>query len=240
MALAPSEAAVPVLLGLAGAGRSSPSAGRLLLLQRSAPNEVLSRVFGVLEGLSMAAIGVGSVIVPASIDLLGKVRTLLAAAGLMLTVAALVGRRLAKAELAAPVHAAELALLRRSRCSPPHRRGDRARRRRHDPAQGPRRGVSPSPLQGDDGDRFIALAAGQVEVLRDGRRITMGPGDHFGEIALLRDVPDRHRPGQQRRPALHPRPGPVPGGHLRPSPEHRARPRRRHRTPARDQDRPST
>ncbi len=44
--------------------------------------------------------------------------------------------------------------------------------------------------QGDVGDAFYAIGSGQVEVLEDGRvRRTLGPGAHFGEIALLQDVP---------------------------------------------------
>jgi cAMP-dependent protein kinase regulator len=44
--------------------------------------------------------------------------------------------------------------------------------------------------QGDPGDAFYALVAGQVDVFEDERFVrTMGPGQHFGEIALLHDVP---------------------------------------------------
>jgi CRP-like cAMP-binding protein len=44
--------------------------------------------------------------------------------------------------------------------------------------------------QGEEGDAFFAISSGQVDVRQDGRSLrTMGPGAHFGEIALLLDVP---------------------------------------------------
>jgi len=44
--------------------------------------------------------------------------------------------------------------------------------------------------QGEPGDAFYAISSGQVQVSQNGTPIrTMGPGSHFGEIALLLDVP---------------------------------------------------
>ena len=44
--------------------------------------------------------------------------------------------------------------------------------------------------QGDPADRFYVIEAGAADVVGDGRLVTtLGPGEGFGEIALLRRVP---------------------------------------------------
>src|SRR5205807_10585567 len=44
--------------------------------------------------------------------------------------------------------------------------------------------------EGDSGDLFYVIDAGTVEILTDEKApVVLGPGDFFGEIALLRDVP---------------------------------------------------
>jgi CRP-like cAMP-binding protein len=44
--------------------------------------------------------------------------------------------------------------------------------------------------EGEPGDRFYIIDTGTVQVLQRGRPIrTLGPGQSFGQIALLHDVP---------------------------------------------------
>ena len=43
--------------------------------------------------------------------------------------------------------------------------------------------------QGDHGDSFYVIDQGEADMIGDGRLIcTLGPGDCFGEIALIRDT----------------------------------------------------
>jgi MFS family permease len=182
----PETAPAFVLLGLLGVGATLVDVTALTLLQRAVPDAVLVRVCGVVESLWVGAIGVGAIAAPALIALLG-LRGALVATGLLLpAVTALLWRRLAAVDREAVAPAQPLELLRASPLFAPLRpavlEGLAARLRpfRVEPGAEVVR-------QGEPGDRFYLVADGRMEVARDGRPLrTLGPGEFFGEIALLR------------------------------------------------------
>jgi MFS family permease len=190
VAFATGLAAAVALLGVAGIGKSFFDVASRTLLQRTVDDDVLARVFGVQEGLAMAALAVGSVAAPILVAALGVNATFLIA-GLTLPVVALivVGRIRRVDRDAAVADPADVALLRATPIfGPLGLIGLERVARNLTPIEVPSGGVVIR--EGEPGDRFYVIASGGVEVSRQGERIaTLGPGDFVGEIALLRNVP---------------------------------------------------
>lgn len=123
---------------------------------------------------------------------LGGASFALAGLGALLPLGALAGRRgLLSADSAAHVPVVEIALLRRLPLFAPLPAPALERlARRLEPVD-----LAPGEVmmrQGEPGERFYLVAAGELEVRRDGQRVgTLARGEGCGEIALLRDVPRR-------------------------------------------------
>jgi MFS family permease len=184
----PEPAAAVVLLGLLGLGNIIIDVAGLTLLQRVVRDEVRTRVLGLIEGLWVGTIGVGAAVTPALIELVG-VRAAFAIWGLFLPVVTLAAwRGLSRLDDAA-VPEQELALLRRVSflgvLPAPALEALAAQAARVQAPKGTR-----VVREGEPGDRFYVIESGRVEVSTRGNPLgPLGPGDSFGEIALLRDVP---------------------------------------------------
>jgi len=190
VAVAPSAVSAPVLFAAAGAGRSVGDVSGRTLLQRISPNDVLSRVFGVLEGLMMFALVVGSVGAAVLIEVSG-VQTALVVVGAFLPIIILVSSgRLLSIDRSAEAPDAEI--LRLLRAIPffaplpaPSMERVMADVIARDAAAG-----DVLIREGDPGDLFYVIVEGTVEITRGGEHVSeQGPGAYVGEIALLRDVP---------------------------------------------------
>src|SRR5919198_2880598 len=67
----PNEGAALAFLAVLGIGNTLVDVAALTLLQRSAADEVLARVFGVIESLLVGAIGLGAIVAPLLVSLFG-------------------------------------------------------------------------------------------------------------------------------------------------------------------------
>ena len=177
-----------VAMALLGLGNPLVDVNFDTVVQRIAPDAVLGRVLGSLEACYIATMALGAYVMPFFIEWLGLQWALLVIA-LPVTVAALLGlpeflrldTRLRRPEklpllqgidIFAPLAPATLEWLARSLREVRFAAGDTIVR------------------EGAESDRFFVIESGTVEVTQGDRVLRReGPGEYFGEIGLLRDVP---------------------------------------------------
>ena len=186
--LLPHTVVAVVALLVIGLGNAILDVSGFTLIQRLGVDRALGRVFGVLYTFGIAMGGLGSLAAPALISWLG-LRTVLIVVGLILPVlaGALLPRFRSIDERSEPLPEvlsllAGIPLL--SPLPPITLEKLAARSSMVEKVAG---GVVIA--EGDPGDLFYVIAEGECGVSRAGRRIgTLGPGEQFGEIALLRET----------------------------------------------------
>jgi MFS family permease len=182
----PQQASALFLLAGVGVGNALIDLGGFTLLARIAPDDVLARVFGVLESLVALSIGLGAVLASLTIELFG-VRPALVTIGLLCPIAAVASwHRLRRLDRSIGVRDRDIGLLQAvDMLNPLPLPAIETLARRLESAVVPAGHVVVK--QGDIGDRYYVIESGEVDVIGDGRVVaTLGPGEGFGEIALLR------------------------------------------------------
>jgi MFS family permease len=175
------------LLAVVGAANSVEDVAVFTLLQRIVPNEILTRVLGVLWALAMGGVAVGSIAAPALVHGIGARAAFLVVGSLLPVLALVTYSRLAEIDHAA-APAPELDLIERVPMFAPL-----------SVATKERVAANLVPLSvhagefvirvGEVGDRFYIVGDGELDIVAEGLHETAQQADYFGEIALLRDVP---------------------------------------------------
>jgi MFS family permease len=188
LGVAPTVALVVALLAATGVSNAVVDVTALTLLQRVVPGRLLARVLGVVEGIWWGTLGVGGFLAALLAEAVGVELALVVLGASLALLAVLLHRALVAidGEITVPRQRLE-ALLR-------------------DPILGPlptteleQLGAGATELLaapgdvvvriGDAGDHYYTIVTGLVEVTNVRSPCRLGPGEGFGEIALLRDVP---------------------------------------------------
>src|SRR5215217_1352661 len=177
------------LLVALGIGYALIEVTGLTLTQRLASDDVLGRVFGVVESTYVVTTAVGAALAGAAVGLLGIQGALLTTAGTIALLALATSRPLARLEATVAIPEREFALLRGLGIFAPLSIATietlAARLDEVTVAAG-----DVIVREGDPGDRCYLIAEGRIALSKSsGWHGTMGPGGFFGELALLRDAP---------------------------------------------------
>lgn len=185
----PEPALAVLLFGVIGFGNSIAMVAGMTLVQRTVADDVMARVFGIIQMLVMVSMGIGAALAPALIAALGIEGALIAAGAFLPVLVVLLGRSVARIDATAKAPSE-----------------DELRILTGVPIFTPLPGTSLEQLaarlvplrveagtvvvrEGDEGDRFYIVAEGVLDVAQDGVAIgELRAGDYFGEIALLRDT----------------------------------------------------
>jgi predicted MFS family arabinose efflux permease len=178
-----------LLMAVFGVGNTLVDVSAVTLMQRAVRDEVLGRVFGALESLLVAGLAAGALVAPLLIHAFG-IRTALIATGAVLPVLTVfTWTRLRAIDSRAHVPTERIQLLQANPIFaplPPSTIEHLAAKLI------PRRVATGDMIvrQGDPGDLFYIVENGRVRVEIDGEEVNdLWPGEAFGEIALLHDVP---------------------------------------------------
>jgi MFS family permease len=186
--LAPDLPFALAMLALVGVGNTLVDVSAITLLQRATPGELLGRVFGVLESVVIASVAVGAGLTPVVLDLIGTRATLVATGALLPLVALPLWHRIRRLD-APTLDPRRVALLLGNPIFTPLPNAVLER------LAGLLEPVALAPgdllfHEGDPGDRYFLIDDGLVRVDPAGQDVRiLSPGDGFGEVALMRDVP---------------------------------------------------
>jgi MFS family permease len=178
------------LIAVGGMGYAATDVVGRTILQRVTPDRMLARVLGALEGINLAGLALGSIVVTVVVGFVG-VQAAMIAVGLLLPLGVGVswlGLRTMDRTTLVPTRALDLlrAVPLFEPLAPPQLEWVVRRTRWLT--------LEPEEVlirEGDVGESYYVLESGELSVTQGGRhlRTVAGRGDGVGEIALLQDVP---------------------------------------------------
>jgi MFS family permease len=185
----PNEVVALVLLGLVGIGNSLIDVAAFSLLARLVDETVLARMFAGFEAIITLGVAAGGLVTPLIVERLG-IQTALVVVGLLAPIAVAACwpalRRLDEDMRGRTADIESMRMIRMLGALPVVTMEQLAEELEH-AEFAPRATVF---HQGDPGEYFYIIESGRADVVLDDVVVgTVGAGDCFGEIALLRDQP---------------------------------------------------